>query len=224
MLKSGIVAALAVAGVVASANAEIIYVDGKAAIFDAGRSVPTLDGILPPVLEVPQGAVSMSANEVVGLVRAHPVLQWGGPDGNYTTINDTDVSSYQSISGVIHPGSLPLLGVFLADGEPEGAAPSRLDFYQIGSNFSSLAPQLGQSFFIGDGWTDGGLLQNFTVPQGATRLFLGLADAPYFTGEPGAYIDNEGGFMADVQFEVVPTPGTLALLGLGGSFVIRRRR
>ena len=94
----------------------------------------------------------------------------------------------------------------------------------LGSNFGSLSPEIGQSFFVGNGWTDGGMLQDFVVPTGATRVFFGFADAGYFTGEPGTYADNDGAFAADVSFNVVPAPGSIALLGLGGLIATRRRR
>jgi len=224
MRKSGIIGMLALAGAATLAAADVVFVDGRSAIFDAGRGVATLDGMLPPMLEIPAGADYVYLPEVTGLVRAHPVLQWGGPDGNATTLNDTDINSYLGISGLIHPRTLPLLGVFLPNGEPENPAPSRLDFYALGSDFASLSPVMGQSFFVGDGWADALTMHKFMVPAGATRLYLGLADAGYFTGEPMAYADNEGGFSADVRFHVVPAPGAMALLGLGGLVSIRRRR
>lgn len=224
MRKTGLIGLLVLSGAAGASWADVVLVDAKAAIFDAGRPEATLDGILPPGLGIPLGAVSMSLPEVTGLVRAHPVLRWGGPDGNSTTAYGTDINSYEGISGILHPRTLPLLGVFLTDAEPEGAAPARLDYYSIGDSFATFSPALGQSFFIGDGWAGGEVLQEFMIPEGATRLYLGLADAGYFTGDPGAYADNEGAFSADVRFNVVPAPGAAALLGLGGLMGIRRRR
>ncbi|MFG0259604.1 MAG: PEP-CTERM sorting domain-containing protein, partial [Phycisphaerales bacterium JB041] len=178
-----------------------------------------------PMVAVPDGANFVTRPEVTGLVRAHHRLEWAGPDGNTTTLNDTDISSFQGISGLVHPATLPLVGVFLTDDLPEeSGTPARLDFYDLGSSFASLAPEIGQSFFIGDGWTDGGVLQEFMVPAGATRFFLGFADASYFTGAPGAYADNDGAFVADVRFNIVPAPGSMALLGFGALVCGRRRR
>ncbi|MBK7404368.1 MAG: hypothetical protein IPJ41_06955 [Phycisphaerales bacterium] len=224
MRKAAAIAVLTLGGLTGLASADVVNVDAKSVIFDAGHESGTLDGTLPPMIEIPVGADYLYLPEVTGLVRAHPALQWAGPDGNSTTLNDSDINSYQSISGLVHPRTLPLLGVFLGDGLPEGPAPSRLDFYSIGSDFSSLSPVSGQSFFIGDGWTDGEVNQHFMIPAGATRLYLGLADASYFTGEPGAYIDNQGSFTADVRFHVIPAPGSAALIGLGGLMTLRRRR
>lgn len=224
MYKSGLLSVVALAGLASIASADIVTVDAKAAIFDAGRDTPTLDGLLAPGIAVPTGTAYVTVPEVTGLVRAHPALTWAGPDGNPDTLNDTDINSYAGISGIIHPNTLALLGVFLTDAPPENPAPDRLDFYDLTSNFTSLSPELGQAFFIGDGWTDGAVLQQFNVPAGATRLYLGLADAGWFTGDPGAYIDNEGSFDADVYFTAIPAPGSLALLGVGGFVTLRRRR
>ena len=224
MRRAAIFGLVALSGIAGAAWADVVLVDAKSAIFDAGRAAPTLDGQLPPMLEIPAGAVSMYLPEVMGLVRAHPVLPWAGPEGNDGTLHDTDINSFNSISGLMHPRTLALLGVFLTDAEPEGPAPTRLDYYAIGDAFPSFSPTLGQSFFIGDGWADGEVMHEFMIPAGATRLFLGLADAGYFTGQPGAYADNDGGFSADVRFNVVPAPGALALLGLGGLVGARRRR
>ena len=225
MLNNRLIGIVALAGIAQIASADIVAVDAKSAIFDAGRAVPTLDGQLPPMVAVPDGADYVTLPEVTGLVRAHHKLEWAGPDGNTTTLNDTDISSFQGISGIVHPSTLPLVGVFLSDDLPEeGDTPSRLDFYDLGSSFASLSPEINQTFFIGDGWTDGAVLQQFMVPAGATRFFLGLADAGFFTGAPGAYADNEGAFTADVRFNIVPAPGAIALFGLGALVTVRRRR
>jgi hypothetical protein len=57
----------------------------------------------------------------------------------------------------------------------------------------------GQPFFIGDGLrVEGITLQEFEVPAGATRLFLGVAD-------PDAWASNGGAFDATVEQEVADT-------------------
>lgn len=224
MRRTALCGILAISGLAAIASADVVLVDARSAIFDAGRDTATLDGVLPPVIEIPDGTVSIYIPEVTGLVRAHPALQWAGPEGNSATLNDTDINSHMGVSGLVHPRTLALLGVFLTDAEPSGSAPARLDYYDIGEEFTSFSAALGQTFYIGDGWSDGELMYEFIVPDGATRLYLGLADAGYFTGEPGAYADNAGSFTADVRFNIVPAPGALALLGLGGLAGVRRRR
>ena len=57
-------------------------------------------------------------------------------------------------------------------------------------------------FPIGDGRTTSGTLQRFTVPAGATRLYLGYVDADGFSGSPGFYDDNTGSIR--VTFAVSP--------------------
>ncbi|TRU82232.1 MAG: PEP-CTERM sorting domain-containing protein [Microcystis novacekii Mn_MB_F_20050700_S1] len=108
-----------------------------------------------------------------------------------------------------------LLGVFLDNSQPDlTPAPAPLDFSAIGLNFSSLAPQVKQVFFIGDGLTGtgSGAVQNFIVPTGATRLFLGPMDGFGWKG-------NTGSFTVTVQ--AVPEPSTvfgLGVLGFGAFF------
>ena len=78
------------------------------------------------------------------------------------------VGAENGISSVNAP-TISLLGVFL--GSSPGLVPSALDFGSIGTNFSSLSPLLQQVFFIGDG-----IGKTFTVPTGATQLYLGTMD------------------------------------------------
>ena len=87
-----------------------------------------------------------------------------------------------------------LTGVFL-DPSVGSVAPSALNFSAPGgTSFTTLSGlQLGQTFFIGDGLTGSGTggIQTFVAPTGATRLFLGFADAFGFGGSPGFYDDNK---------------------------------
>ena len=90
-----------------------------------------------------------------------------------------------------------LVGVFLGDGAPPSVPPPDLNFTTDGGtaflDFTTLSPQLGQVFLIGDGRTTTGQLQSFLVPPGATRLYFGIADGFQFQGPPGCYFDNSGG-------------------------------
>ena len=130
----------------------------------------------------------------------------GGPAFNL----DTDILSCQGISGIgLARGSGFLAGVFVNDSVPANPAPARLMFTNnstpdsISVSFTTLEPALNQTFFIGDGFTGNGTgaRQRFIVPEGATRLFLGFADADYYRGLPGAYQDNTGGLT--VSFQIV---------------------
>ena len=133
---------------------------------------------------------------------------YGLPAGNASY-----VSSYGGISGIKIPGAGALLGVFEPATAPTGAPPADLDFTTIGVNFNVLSPALYQTFYIGDGLTgDGsGTLQQFVVPAGATRLFLGIADANGWNGAPGYYYDNSGDFTAAFQFSSASSISTNVL-------------
>ncbi len=133
----------------------------------------------------------------------------------------TVANAYGGISGITIPGGGALVGVFEPASAPVGAAPASLNFTVIGSNFTTLSPLLYQTFYIGDGLTgDGsGAVQQFIVPAGATRLFLGISDAPGFDGNPGAYGDNSGTFTASFQI----SSASLNLLppqGSGANFIL----
>jgi len=89
------------------------------------------------------------------------------------------LSSMHGISNIRAPIN-SLIGIFLDDKNPaqRPAPPAMLDF-NTGNlrNFKTLAPELGQIFFIGDGKDDAGKLQGVTVPAGTTRLYLAIMDA-----------------------------------------------
>lgn len=132
-----------------------------------------------------------------------------GPDGS--TITPIDNNAAFGISGIRQDNFAKfLVGVFLSDAEPSGAAPASLDFTG-NTSFTDLSPLLNQTFFIGDGLTGTavGTLQRFHVPLGATHLFLGFADGNY-TGlagipvDPAAYNDNSGQFSATVLVHQAP--------------------
>jgi hypothetical protein len=83
---------------------------------------------------------------------------------------------------------------------------------------SSYSPLLNQVFFIGDGLTGtgSGSVQQFVIPAGATRLFLGSSDGA------GANYDNSGSFSVTVTDSgggstppATPAPGTGVLLLTG---------
>jgi hypothetical protein len=82
-----------------------------------------------------------------------------------------------------------LIGVFLGPGEPDlSPAPAGLDFATAASRYSLLIqPGLKEPFFIGDGLSTNGLVQSFTVPNGATRLFLGAMDAEGWYNNVGQF-------------------------------------
>ena len=147
-----------------------------------------------------------------------------GPEGNGIA-GSSSISSFGGISGYLGTQGA-LVGVFLDDNVPSGAAPATLDFTNagLGVEFASLSPGLGQVFFIGNGVTAGNVLQEFVAPNGASRVFLGITDAFGFNGAPGAFDDNDGEYQIRVGINEdpnnpitpnrVPEPSSLALMGL----------
>jgi len=114
-----------------------------------------------------------------------------------------------------------LVGVFLASGLPSaGAAPVSLDFSGggLGTDFLQLQPALQQVFFIGDGSTGGGAVQQFQVPMGATRLFLATHDGY-------GWANNSGVIQVELT-AAVPEPAAwvLMLAGTGLLAGLARRR
>jgi hypothetical protein len=81
-----------------------------------------------------------------------------------------------------------LVGIFLDNRAPNTWSQAASLNFSTGASrdFTTLSPQLKQVFFIGDGMTANNQLQEFVVPAGATRLYLGLMD------EKGWWWDNTG--------------------------------
>ena len=144
-----------------------------------------------------------------------------GPDGNGAP-NSSNITSFGGISG--YRGTQgALVGVFLNNTIPNGAAPATLDFSVggLGVDFLSLSPLLNQIFYIGNGVTSGDVFQEFTAPGGATRFFVGITDAFGFNGAPGAFDDNDGSYRIRIGINetpsvgTIPEPITLLLFGIG---------
>ncbi len=93
------------------------------------------------------------------------------------------------------------------------------------TQLSSYSPALNQIFFIGDGLTGTGIgtVQDFTVPAGATSLYLAVADSV------GGSTGNEGSLDVTVNGASAgagaPEPASFLLLGAGlaGAGLLRRR-
>jgi hypothetical protein len=176
-------------------------VSAEANIFGAGRDVPPAPGlggrgVLPPVWLLPEGSRFVTFPSVTG--RVNPIEEeddWNGPAGD--GVGPTDVESFEGISGIVHQfNGMFLVGVFLTDAPPSKPAPPRLDFTT--REFDLLAPRIGQMFLIGDG--EG---HKYRVPSGATRLFVGFADAFGYQGAPGWYENNAGNLTVTVA---IPGP------------------
>jgi len=104
-------------------------------------------------------------------------------------------ASYLVANGVAPAGSAPtgsnngmsntrapigsVMAVFLSDNAPTtGSTPSNLDFGSSSArDYSSISPKLQHVFFVGDGLRTDGTTQEIVIPDGATRVFVGMMDA-----------------------------------------------
>lgn len=228
---------------VARAATFSITVDGSDAIFLAGRTdvtipaasdpwttgthlirhgSPTPEEIqetLPPFVNVTGGDVLKVADPAVGGVSFFNGFgaPFFGPGGN--GLAGSNLAPLDGISGYLGPQG-PLVGVFLDGSIPNGSSPPpTIDFTSagIGIDFLTLAPDLGQIFYIGDGVTSGGDFQSFEAPTGATRVFFGIPDGFGFVGLPGAYDDNDGSYRINIGINetpsAIPVPAAVWLFG-----------
>ncbi len=122
-----------------------------------------------------------------GTTNADGNQSWNVALGN-SSPTSTPTNSVNGISNVIAPIA-SVMGVFLSDSSPNsGSAPSCLDFSTSTlRDYSTISPQLKQTFFVGDGKTSAGLVQHITVPAGATRVFLGMMDAWQWNDNTGSF-------------------------------------
>lgn len=223
---------------------QTVAIDGRANVFAAGlAAVPTFfewdgmpSGVLPTLLSLPSGTGrSLQVTAVTGGVTCcgNDIPPAGADGGGYPGHN---VNGYGGVSGIVVNRFLFLSGVFLGDDPLATPAPPPLDFASgLGASFISVAPQIGQLFYIGDGRRGIGdasaPLQTFFVPDGATRLFLGFADRGAESADPAFYNDNGGSLQATFAVtapSVAPEPTPLALLATGllalGGLAAGRRR
>lgn len=196
-------------------------IDGKSVIYYPGDSATSsgLGGVAQPTFSLIAGTGRvLTFSSVTGQISFNGGGNLNDADGIGNT-NSTNILSANSISGISFPNRAGyLVGVFL-NGSPSGAAPASLAYDAVTSSQTSYSPLIDQTFFIGDGLTGDGVgsLQQFLVPDDATTLVLGFADAPGYNGSPGSYGDNTGSFTASFAVSgAAPEPGALALALSGG--------
>ena len=176
-------------------------VPAEANIFGAGYKQPPAPGgggpgVLPPVWRLREAAHRIvSFRRVTG--RVTPIVGMAGENGSAGDgVGPTDVTSFGGISGIVHRrNGMFLVGVFLTDDPPAGAAPPRLSFTRR-ERFDSLSPRIAQTFLVGNGKG-----RSYRVPARATRVFLGFADGYLYVGHPGWYGNNDGELSVTVEME-----------------------
>ncbi len=111
-------------------------------------------------------------------------VSFSGPDGSFvfSRLSANGISGYTVTANA-------LLGVFLGSARPDlSAAPNSMDFSTEASRlYQTLAPELRQVFFIGDGLGASGVRQTVIAPAGASRLFLGTADGSEWNNNGGSF-------------------------------------
>lgn len=206
-----------------------------------GTSNPWLSG-MPPGSTASRGDIAPdhSPVEVVGLdlVSGNPLFFTNATGGVSHTgssvgapIDGAGLISHSTgaengISDLRAPIN-SLIGVFLTEDQPDLLeAPDRLDFGTIGLDFTTLSPLLSQVFFIGDGLTSTGTTQQFNIPDGTARLFLGTMDGFGWFNNSGAITVDVGTLASPPPPPVsVPEPAMPLLMALGiATLYVRRYR
>ena len=154
-----------------------------------GDVSPDESPVLVTGVSVEDGAVFVVS--ATGSVSRGSPLPFFGPDGETNSIYHY-LGAENGIADVTAPFEC-LVGVFLGTNEPDlNPTPQPLDFSTTThQDYLILTPELQQPFFIGDGFTSAGAIQQVVAPAGATRLFLGIIDEY-------SWYNNEGSFTAQV--------------------------
>ena len=150
--------------------------------------------------------------------------RWSTPTGARVSSLPTKPAAKMGCPNLNAPLS-SLVGVFLSDAQPNTLpAPAALDF-AVGSgiNFLTLSPLLQQVFFIGDGLTDTSIRQQFLVPLGATRLYLGTMDGYEWNNNSGSLSATVTTVTVTPRDIEAPEPATLIPLGIGLAVMIGLR-
>lgn len=177
-----------------------ISIPGTANVFSGGVTVPLFDAVDRIItFDVTGDTVSCC-----GTTSPH--------DADGGTNFPTNITAVEGISGIIHPDKNQFLtGVFvIAGAAPPSSAPNSLTFNDASTSFANLAPEVNQTFFVGDGrtGTGSGNVQQFLVPEGATALHLGFADGLNGQGVPCCYSDNTGLLFVEYSVQGTPAPIT----------------
>jgi len=201
------------AGVFSNALAfeETVTVDARAGIYAVEGNTGGSGSIPAPFV-----TFDVNTNDLFEITAAGYV-HWSGrlspnpsppaipPDGVNTY--GTNIVGINGLSDTVGNSRMPLLGVF-TDGTNPVSLPKPTPLIWDKDAPTSLSPVLRQVFYIGDGRSgynnSSGAVLRYRAPNGAVKLFLGVADAPNFSGTPGFYADNIGSFVVTVKSAVIP--------------------
>jgi hypothetical protein len=193
-----------------------VRVEATANPWAAGRAGPPSIGTLPAEIVVPDDKTNVFFPFVTGSwsntgamfsadgerPAAGALFDCGGPP-------PCIVLASNGLSGLIDAARFwYLTGVFIGPGTPAGSPPPSIDF-TLRHDFTVLEPALGQVFFIGDGRTSDGIVQQFRVPPGSSRLFLGMVDTCGPGETAGCYFDNSGSLDVTTSWGSTPDTATL---------------
>src|SRR6185503_12894258 len=159
-----------------------ITLDARSDIYSASakKADSTRQGVLPSELTLAKGGTVVSFPKVVGKTSCN-AGDFAYADGGTCAGGETEIKGAGKLSGIVHKQkTMFVVGVFVGPKLP-AKAPADLDFSEDakGTKFEKLEPGLGQVFFVGDGSPGNppGGTHDFVIPKGATRLYLGYADA-----------------------------------------------
>ena len=153
-----------------------------------------------------------------------PIPLTAGENLSIIALDEIHVGGATGVTATGGLSGLPLLaglgGVFVGDTINKSSTPATLPSNE---NLLTLAPLLQQSFYIGAGLTSSGQVRTFTVPSGATRLFLaspggGFAQtgfAPVIVGVNSANAPqiSKGGIVSNAGFATgAVSPGSMVAI------------
>jgi hypothetical protein len=162
--------------------------DGARVVLATGVGGGTQANLMGTYTGSGRGTVELNTNIAVspGMVFNFPGPV-DPPVGDLSQIISHLTAAENGLSDIVAPVN-SLVGVFLGPSQPDPSAPATLDFSTADSrDYTSLAPALQQVFYIGDGLTSTGAPHQVTVPDGATRLYLGTMDGFEWSNDSGAF-------------------------------------
>jgi hypothetical protein len=210
-----------------------IVVDARTMIFSAaGNGIPDPAGIVPAEIPLPTGPgrvlqIGSATGSTTPLLQPPTPPDFGPDGGNFLNVMPY-VFAYNGIAGVRDDGTenvLALTAVFTnGTPSPSNRPPDRDVTLEKG--LSVVPTVLNQPFFVGDGRGTANVVQSFLIPDAATALWFGFADAVpevgIYRGRPGNYFDNGGALT--VNYTIIPEPHTASLLFTALVTVTRRSR